>query len=150
MRAHRFEAEQRVPRPLVEVFEFFSRADNLEQITPPWLSFTVQSQTTPDVRTGTEISYRLKLHGVPMGWVSRIEEFERDVKFVDRQIKGPFRLWHHQHTFEADGDGTIIRDLVRYQLPFGLVGAVSGLPLVRYDVERIFAYRRRVIGELFG
>jgi hypothetical protein len=150
MRAHRFEAEQRVPRPLPAVFDFFSRGENLERITPPWLSFAMQRQTTPDVRTGTEIFYRLRLHGVPIRWVSRIEAFERDRQFVDRQLKGPYRLWLHKHMFEADGEGTIIRDLVRYQLPFGLVGAVAGLPLVRHDVQRIFAHRHRVIGELFG
>ena len=151
MRAHRFEAEQRVARPLPEVFDFFAKAENLERITPPWLRFALVGQIPPgEVVAGTEISYRLRLHGVPLRWVSRIEAFERDRRFVDRQLTGPYKLWLHEHTFEADGAGTLVRDRVSYQLPFGALGAVAGLPLVSRDVRRIFDFRHRAVEELFG
>jgi ligand-binding SRPBCC domain-containing protein len=149
MRAHRFEAEQRVARPLPEVFDFFSKAANLERLTPPWLSFALVDQSSAEVHAGTEIAYRLKLHGVPVRWLTRIDEFERDRMFVDRQLKGPYKLWLHRHTFEASGSETIMRDDVQYQLPLGILGAV-GLPLVRRDVERIFEYRHQAVRELFG
>jgi ligand-binding SRPBCC domain-containing protein len=150
MRAHRFDAEQRIPRPLPEVFEFFAAAENLEAITPPWLRFSLTGQSPPGpVVAGTEISYRLRLHGVPIRWVSRIEEFEPDRGFVDRQLTGPYKLWLHRHTFEADGEATVIGDHVLYQLPFGLLGA-AGLPFVQYDVKRIFDYRHGAVEALLG
>ena len=148
MRVHVFSAEQRVARPLPEVFDFFAKADNLQRITPPWLSFSLIGQTPDELCTGTRISYRLKLHGLPIRWVSQIDAVEPERLFVDRQLSGPYKLWLHQHSFEADGDDTIVRDLVRYQLPFGLAGAFAHLVFVRRDIERIFEYRQRAIREL--
>lgn len=151
MRAHVFEAEQRVARPLPEVFEFFSRAGNLERITPPWLSFTLTGAEPQEVRAGTLINYRLRLHGIPIRWTSRIDEFEKDRLFVDRQLRGPYRLWLHRHTFTADGEAaTIVRDQIHYALPLGLAGAVANLLFVRRDVKRIFEYRRATIAEILG
>jgi ligand-binding SRPBCC domain-containing protein len=148
MRAHVFSAEQRVARPLPEVFDFFSKAENLQRITPPWLSFSLIGQTPGELRAGTRISYRLRLHGLPIRWVSQIDALEPNRMFVDRQLSGPYKLWLHEHRFEADGDETIVRDLVRYQLPFGLAGAFAQLLFVRRDVERIFDYRHQAIREL--
>lgn len=150
MRTHRFDAEQRVERPLPEVFEFFSRAENLERITPPFLSFSLTGEPPAKVTTGTLISYRLRVHGIPIRWTSRIDAFEPERMFVDRQLKGPYKLWIHRHEFEADGDATIVRDHVRYALPLGIAGAIAHLVQVRRDIEQIFAYRRRVIDEIFS
>ena len=144
-----FEAEQLIDRPLPEVFQFFSRAENLEQITPPWLSFSILGRQPSRVEAGTVIPYRLRLHRLPMIWVSQIEEFEQDRLFVDRQLIGPYRLWLHRHEFDtAAGEQTLIRDQVRYELPFGSVGRVAERLFVRRDLERIFAYRRETIERL--
>ncbi len=143
-----FTSEQPVARPLSETFEFFSRAANLEQITPPWLRFSVLGQEPDTVRAGTVIPYRLRLHGIPLIWVSQIEKFQRDRLFVDRQLIGPYRLWHHRHEFEAAGDHTVIRDEVHYELPLGRLGSIAHQLFVRRDVERIFAYRRATIERL--
>ena len=142
-----FRAEQRIGRPLPEVFEFFSRAGNLERITPPWLSFSILGAEPAEVASGTVIPYRLRLHGLPLIWVSQIEQFERGRVFVDRQLIGPYRQWIHRHEFEADGEHTVIRDEVRYELPLCRIGALAGL-FVRRDVERIFAYRQQTIERL--
>jgi len=142
-----FRAEQRIGRPLPEVFEFFSRAGNLERITPPWLSFSILGAEPAEVASGTVIPYRLRLHGLPLVWVSQIEQFERGRVFVDRQLIGPYRQWIHRHEFEADGEHTVIRDEVGYELPLGRIGALAGL-FVRRDVERIFAYRQQTIERL--
>jgi uncharacterized protein len=139
-----FRADQRIGRPRPEVFEFFSRAANLERITPPWLSFSMLGTEPAEVASGTVIPYRLRLHGLPLIWVSQIEQFERGRVFVDRQLIGPYRQWIHRHEFEADGEHTVIRDEVRYELPLGRIGALAGL-FVRRDVERIFAYRQQTI-----
>lgn len=150
MRAHLFETEQRIVRPLPEVFEFFSRPRNLEQITPPWLGFGLTGGEPENMVVGTLIAYKLRIHGIPIGWITRIDEFERGRMFVDRQLTGPYKLWVHRHEFKADGDATIVRDRVRYALPFGLLGAIAHLGFVRRDIERIFAYRHETIAALLG
>jgi ligand-binding SRPBCC domain-containing protein len=145
---HTLEREQRVERPIEEVFAFYGEALNLEAITPPWLGFEV---TTPDVvmRPGARIEYRLKLHGVPVRWRTRIDAWEPPHRFVDVQTRGPYALWHHTHEFEADGPGaTLLRDRVRYALPFGPLGEIARRLLVRRDLERIFDHRRDAVGRL--
>ncbi len=145
-----FHAEQRIARPLPVVFDFFSRASNLEAITPPWLSFSILGTEPDEVRVGTVIPYRLRLHGIPLIWVSQIEEFEPERVFVDRQLIGPYKQWLHRHEFEADGDGTLIRDIVRYELPLGRLGALAEQLFVRRDVRRIFEHRRATIERLLA
>ena len=146
MRVHRLEREQRVAAPPGAVFEFFARARNLELITPPWLRFQVLTPEPIAMAPGTLIEYRLRLHAVPLRWTSRIEEWDPGRGFVDRQVRGPYRLWHHQHEFAADGDGTVVRDDVRYSLPLGDLGQ----GFVRRDLERIFDFRRDAVRRLLG
>lgn len=144
-----FRAEQLITRPLPEVFEFFSRAANLERITPPWLSFSIAGRQPAEVAVGTVIPYRLRLHGIPLVWVSQIEAFEHERMFIDRQLIGPYKQWVHRHEFQARGEQqTLIRDEVHYELPLGRLGATFGLPFVRRDVGRIFDYRRETIETL--
>lgn len=150
MRAHVLESEQRVPRPLPEVFEFFSHPGNLERITPSWLRFSLVGGEPEQMVVGTLIAYKLRIRGVAVGWITRIDAVEPDRMFVDRQLSGPYRMWVHRHEFEADGDGTIIRDRIHYQLPLGLLGAFAHIAFVRRDIERIFAHRRAVIEQIFG
>ena len=150
MSAHRLEQEQFVARPLQEVFEFFARAGNLQRITPSWLQFSLDGPEPDPVRAGTLISYRLRLHGVPLRWVSRIEEWEPGRQFVDLQIEGPYRRWHHRHRFEAVDGGTKVSDRVDYELPLGPVGELAWALFVRRDLQRIFDHRRRAVAELLG
>ena len=137
--------EQLVPRPVGDVFEFFSQARNLERITPSWLQFALLADPGP-LGAGSLIEYRLRVHGVPLRWVSRIEEWEAGRGFVDRQLRGPYRFWHHRHEFVACGDATVVRDHVRYALPFGRLGH----PFVRHDLDRIFDFRRATVARLFA
>ena len=132
------------------MFEFFAEAYNLEAITPPFLGFEVVTPEPIDMQEGTLIDYRLKLHGVRLNWRTRIDEWEPGVRFVDRQLKGPYRLWHHTHTFEADGEGTLMRDIVRYALPLGPLGEVARAVLVKRDLKRIFDFRQAEIARRFN
>lgn len=144
-RVYVLEREQRVERPIESVFGFYGEARNLEAITPAWLGFEV---TTPAVvmRPGARIEYRLKVHGVPVRWRTRIDAWEPPRRFVDVQTHGPYALWHHTHEFEPDGAGaTVIRDRVRYALPLGPLGELAHLVLVRRDLERIFDHRREAV-----
>jgi ligand-binding SRPBCC domain-containing protein len=140
------EAELWLPRPLDEVFAFFSDANNLETITPSWLNFEVITPGPIIMRPGTLIDYRIRIHGFPVRWRTEITRWQPPHQFVDEQLRGPYKLWHHTHTF-AERDGkTWCADRVRY-FPRG--GALMNRLFVRRDVEKIFAYRARRLQELF-
>ncbi|MFY9648200.1 MAG: SRPBCC family protein [Terriglobales bacterium] len=145
-----FRAEQFVPRPLNEVFDFFSKAENLQQLTPPWLHFRILSVDPAPVRKGTLIRYSLRWRIFPIRWKTEILEWEPPQRFVDLQLKGPYKLWHHEHRFIAEGGGTRITDEVQYELPFGILGSIAHTLKVKRDVETIFAYRTEVVNRLFG
>jgi ligand-binding SRPBCC domain-containing protein len=142
--------EQWLPRSAEEIWPFFCDANNLEDITPPFLSFRVLGLSTPDIGAGTLIDYLLKLNGIPINWQTRIDAWDPPRRFVDLQAKGPYALWHHTHEFVPLGEGTLMRDTVRYRLPAGWLGALAGGSKVACDVERIFDYRSRKIDERLG
>jgi len=146
---HSVDRQQLVPAPLPQVFEFFSRARNLEELTPPWLRFSVLTPEPIDMRAGTLIAYRLRVHGLPLRWVSRIEEWQPGRRFVDRQVQGPYRFWRHAHEFADAPHGTLIRDIVLYELPWGPLGGVADAAIVRRDLERVFDYRRQSVERRF-
>jgi ligand-binding SRPBCC domain-containing protein len=150
MGLHRLERAQFVARPLEEVFEFFSAARNLELLTPPWLRFEVLQPEPARMRAGTLIAYRLRLHGMPLRWVSQIEAWEPGASFVDRQLLGPYRLWHHRHEFEARDGGTLVRDEVHYALSLGALGELADRALIASDLKRIFDFRRQAVARLLG
>ncbi len=143
-------AEQRIPRPLDEVFEFFSRAENLEQITPPWLNFRIRNVQPSPVAAGTLIRYSLRWHVFPIRWTTRIETWQPPHRFVDLQLRGPYALWRHEHRFEAIPGGTLMSDTVQYRLPLGALGRLAHGLGVRRDVESVFAYRRLAAERIFG
>lgn len=136
-----------LPKPLKEVFPFFTDARNLELLTPPWLRFEVLEQTPNQMTAGTRIGYRLRLHGIPIRWQSRITVWDPPERFVDEQIQGPYRLWIHEHRFEERDGMTLAEDFVRYAVPGGRV--VDRL-FVGRDVRRIFRYRRDRLQSIFG
>jgi len=142
--------EQWVERPIDDVFAFFAEARNLEAITPPWIGFKILSMSTPTIEQGTLIRYRIRLHGIPMYGQTEISAWNPPHNFVDDQKKGPYKRWHHTHTFEAHGNRTKVIDDVEYALPFGVLGRMVHAVKVRPDVERIFEYRRAQIERLFG
>jgi uncharacterized protein (TIGR01777 family) len=148
--SHELIVEQRLTRQPQEVFAFFSDPGNLERITPAFLRFRTLGTTTAQIGNGTLINYALRLHGIPLRWQSRIESWVPGRMFVDVQTRGPYALWHHTHEFEPDDGGTIIRDRVRYRLPFGALGDLMGGKLVRRDLDAIFDFRRQRIQELLG
>ena len=150
MSVHVIRRELWVPRPPAEVFEFFSQARNLELITPPFLNFRVLTPEPIAMRVGALISYRLKIRGIPAGWLTEITRWNPPYEFADFQRKGPNRLWDHTHTFHAENGGTRMVDEVRYALPFGPLGDLVHALLVRRDVELIFNYRNEWIARHFG
>jgi ligand-binding SRPBCC domain-containing protein len=151
MKEYVLRREQVLPVSVEETFAFFSRAENLEAITPPWLNFRITSPTPIEMHVGTLIRYRLRLHGIPVSWLTRIEEWDPPNGFVDRQLRGPYALWHHTHKFSPLDDGrTEMVDVVRYGHRFGPLGTIAQHLIVKRDVERIFDYRYERIAELIG
>jgi hypothetical protein len=139
-----------VPRPLEEVFSFFSRAENLEVLTPAWLNFKILDVHPQPVQKGTIIKYKLRMRGLPIRWISEILKWNPPHGFIDIQRNGPYKLWHHTHRFADEGNGTRIIDEVLYDLPFGMLGKLAHLITVRSDIDQIFAFREAKIRELFG
>jgi ligand-binding SRPBCC domain-containing protein len=130
--------EQWVARPIDEVFEFFSNAVNLELLTSPWLQFQIVTPQPVTMAAGTLIEYRIHWHFIRMRWISEIVEWSPPTRFVDIELKGPYKMWHHTHSFVADRYGTTIRDDIRYALPLGILGVIANWLSVRRDLERIF------------
>jgi ligand-binding SRPBCC domain-containing protein len=127
-----------VPKPIGEVFAFFADAHNLQRITPPWVGFSILTPAPIAMRTGALIDYRIRLWGLPVRWRTEISVWEPGVRFVDRQLRGPYTKWVHEHRFEAREGGTVCSDRVDYAHRGGPVGERV---FVRPQLRRIFAYR---------
>ncbi len=132
MTLHEFTAEQWLPIARDELFPFFADAGNLQELTPPWMSFHIATPRPISMRVGALIDYRLRVRGFPLRWRSEIAAWEPPVRFVDEARQGPFRRWIHEHRFEPRDGGALINWLI-----------------VRHDVARIFAYRSAKLRELY-
>jgi ligand-binding SRPBCC domain-containing protein len=147
MRVRNFESQLWLPQPRDEVFAFFSDAANLDAITPTWLNFRTITPGSIVMHCGTMLEYKLRIHGFPIRWRSQITAWEPPVRFVDEQVRGPYRLWIHEHTFVERDGGTLVCDRVQYAVAFDWL---TDSLLVRPDVERIFRYRADVLRRRFG
>ena len=151
---HRLHTTTWLPLSRDEVFDFFADAGNLERITPPELDFEIVTPQPIDIQEGTLIDYRLGLFGVRFSWRTEITSWQPPYRFVDQQLSGPYRRWHHTHTFVEvagpDGQpGTQMDDEVLWELPLAPFGEVA-YPLVRAQLARIFGYRQQRIQELLA
>ena len=146
MREFTFHTELWLPRPRDEVFAFFADAHNLQAITPPWVKFEVLTPKPIEMKTGALIDYHIRVHGLPIRWRTEITEWNPPDRFVDVQLRGPYTLWHHSHTFEDRDGGTRCIDDVRYR-PRG--GGLMNWLFVRRDVEGIFSFRTERLAHIF-
>jgi len=147
MKTFIYRSEQWMPRTLDEVFPFFADARNLEELTPPWLRFDVVTPEPVPMAVGATIDYRLAWRGIPLRWTSEIAAWDPPHRFIDRQLRGPYRLWHHEHRFEECGNGTSVSDEVEYSVWGGAIANHLG---VARDIEKIFSYRSARLREIFG
>jgi ligand-binding SRPBCC domain-containing protein len=142
----RLDSDVWLPRPLEEVFAFFSDAANLEALTPQWLHFRIHTPPPIAMRSGTLIDYSIRVHGLPISWQSEISVWDPPHRFVDVQRRGPYRRWEHTHAFAAVDGGTRVTDVVDFDVPFSFLAG----RFVRRDVEKIFAFRREALLTRFG
>jgi hypothetical protein len=148
MTVYELRRELWVPRERPVVFDFFARAENLERITPPWLRFRMLTPPPISLHEGATIAYALRVRGVPLRWLTKIERWNPPFEFVDVQAKGPYQLWRHTHRFLEVEGGTSIVDVVQYALPFGLLGRLAHRLQVARDLSRIFDYRAQRVPAL--
>jgi ligand-binding SRPBCC domain-containing protein len=145
-----FEDTTFLPQPIEKVFAYFCDAHNLDTITPPWLNFEIKTPDPIEMQEGTELEYRIVLHGVPINWKTRITEWEPPFRFVDSQMSGPYQTWIHLHKFERVEGGTLMTDRVEYRPIGGILAPMVHKLFVRRDIERIFEYRKKTFTEMFN
>lgn len=147
MKMREYKIEIWLPLNPAELFGFFSDAANLEALRPPWLNFRIVTPMPIEMKSGALIDYQLKVHGLPIRWRTRINIWEPPHRFVDEQIHGPYRRWVHEHTFEAFGGGTKVRDVVSYAVPLDFL---THRYLVRPDIEKVFHFRSQELLKRFS
>ncbi len=165
------EFEQWVPFPLSHVFAFFSNPENLPRIMPaasatrlialhrvppPGLSnYEDAGDKAAGVGTTIVTSFRVvPFLPIRAQWIARITEFKWNHHFADVQDEGPFKNWHHRHEFvgetRANVHGTLVRDLIDYDVGYGLFGSVGNALFIRREMENAFAQRQKALPQLLG
>lgn len=139
-----------VPAGLDRTWAFFADAGNLPRITPPWLKFRVDTPGPIKLQLDSLIDYTIRWMGVPIHWRTRIIQWQPPTQFIDLQIRGPYRLWHHHHTFQKVNEGTECSDRVIYSLPFPPLDRMAHALCVRKQLMGIFQFRRQIIGQELG
>lgn len=150
MKRYVMEIEQTIDRPVGEVFSFFEKPENLALISPPSMQFTILTPRPIRMAAGTLIDYTVRIFGVPRRWTTLILIYEPPREFIDVQLRGPYTFWRHAHRFDEIAGGTRIVDRVEYIVPYGLLGRMVHALFVRRQLQSIFDYRSRKIGEIFA
>ena len=138
---------QWLPGALPEIFDFFSRPENLQKLTPPHMSFHILTPPPIVMQEELKLDYKLKVHGLPLRWTSLISKWNPPHSFTDKQIKGPYREWTHTHSFSEEGEGTLVEDHIVFKVPGGRL--VEKL-VVQKDLASVFSYRHQMLEKIFG
>ncbi len=147
---HIINTKQELPISLDEAWEFFSTPVNLEKLTPNNLRFKILTCSHETMEVGQIISYKIRLMPfVWIHWVTEITRVENKHFFIDDQRSGPYKIWHHRHTFTETKNGVLMEDQVHYLLPFGIIGKIVHTLAVKAQLKNIFDYRKQVLAEIF-
>jgi ligand-binding SRPBCC domain-containing protein len=152
MKIHKLTRELFVPSPPEIAWTFFSNPKNLAVITPPEMNFKILTKNLPEkIFSGMLINYSLTpLLGIKANWVTEIKEVKEKEFFIDEQIKGPYAIWRHKHSFAPLNKGTLLNDEVEYALPLASLGEVAHRWHIKKKLDYIFEYRAKVISEIFS
>jgi len=131
------------------VFDFFSKPENLELITPRNLNFKILTPSPIRMRQGLLVKYTIKLSSIPLSWKTLISKFDPPNIFIDEQISGPYSRWHHTHYFTYKNNQTTVKDKVEYVVPCGFIGTVVNRFYIRKMLRNIFEYRFYTIAKIF-
>jgi ligand-binding SRPBCC domain-containing protein len=149
MAQFKFTSRHEINKPLKDIFGFFSKAENLERLTPSWLNFKILTPLPIEMKTGTLIDYQITLYGIPLKWKTEITKWDPPTCFVDTQLKGPYSVWIHEHKFEEQNGKTIMTDTVDYDIPAGIFKTLVNKMFVSRQIHSIFEYRRKIINSYF-
>ena len=151
MKVYTLKREQKISKNILEVFDFFSRPENLATITPPKMNFNILTPSPIEMKEGTLIDYTVNILGFPLRWRTLITKFDPPNIFVDQQLKGPYSLWHHTHKFKKINEKeTLIQDVVVYSIPFSFIGSFVHSIYIKKDLDKIFSFRAEKIKEIFN
>ncbi len=152
MAFYRFYREQKLHASTEDLWDFISSPRNLKEITPPHMGFDITTPNLPEkMYPGMVISYKVRpLLGIKTDWVTEITHVQEGRYFVDEQRIGPYTLWHHEHFLEPTEDGVLMKDIITYQPPFGILGALANSLFIKKQLNVIFDYRRRVLEKRYG
>ena len=145
-------AKQIVDKEIDFLWDFFSKPSNLNKLTPEDVEFKIISGKSDDFYAGKIISYKIKpFKLVTLNWITEISQVKEGSYFIDNQISGPYKMWHHEHHFKSNNDGTTeIIDKVKYKLPFYILGRISHKIFIKRKLINIFNFRQKKINELFN
>ena len=150
MKLYTLRKKQKISKNISVVFDFFSKPENLSVITPPNMGFNILTPSPIEMKEGALIDYTVKILGFPIRWRTLITKYDSPNIFIDQQLKGPYSIWHHTHTFKKiDENETLIEDCVIYGVPFGLIGRLIHFLYIKRDLNKIFSYRSKKISKLF-
>ncbi|MCB2196672.1 MAG: SRPBCC family protein [Bacteroidetes bacterium] len=143
---------QQIPITIEKAWDFFSKPENLAKITPSYMNFDILSRSDAgEMYPGMIISYRVSpLFNISVKWATEITQVRQHKYFIDNQIKGPYKIWHHEHHFKEIEGGIEMRDILFYEIPYGFLGKVLYRLMIKNRVEEIFNFRSTKIKELFG
>jgi ligand-binding SRPBCC domain-containing protein len=148
---YKIEQVQNVPISRDEAWNFFSNPSNLQVVTPDDIGFSFKDDLPNKMYPGLVVSYQVApLLGMKLNWSTEITAIKEKEYFVDHQLSGPYKIWHHQHFFEDIEGGTALRDIVHYALPLGFIGRMFHPIVVQKKLEEIFAFRKNAIEQKFG
>ena len=151
MKLYTFNKEQVIYKNISDVFDFFSKPENLSIITPPKMNFNILTPSPIEMKEGTLIDYTINIMFISMRWRTLITKYDPPYLFIDEQIKGPYSKWHHTHTFtKINENETLIKDTVLYSVPLGFIGRVVHWIYIKRDLKKIFSYRKKKINEIFS
>lgn len=144
--------EQQLNCDVQTAWDFFSSANNLAEITPKEMNFTVLTAMENDeIYPGMLIDYHVSpLFGIKLNWQTEITQVNDGISFTDTQKKGPFKQWIHFHEFIPNEQGVFMRDLVTYELPFGPLGDLVHTMIVKNKLKTIFNFRHHFLTQKFN
>jgi ligand-binding SRPBCC domain-containing protein len=148
---HQYKSEVFLPVDIITAWDFFSSAKNLAKITPPEMDFKILTELgDTEVYEGMIIDYTVKpLFGLALKWQTEICIVTKPSCFTDRQVKGPYSLWEHTHSFSELDGGVLMKDEVKYKLPLGFVGDLVNYLIVEKKITNIFKYREGALNRIF-
>jgi ligand-binding SRPBCC domain-containing protein len=151
MKIYHLKRVQFLPISIQQAWDFFSTPKNLGLITPPEMNFEIKHISGSEkMYAGQIIRYRVRIKSwLTVDWMTEITQVNAPYHFIDSQVSGPYKLWHHQHHFKEVNGGVEMTDELHYAIPYGFVGRIANAVFVAREVNAIFDYRYKVLETYF-